>query len=79
MIARWCVPHRADCPHGNSLPRLVKLDGLPDEKIVDLKYPPQVPPVYQLSGRSEADQSFYLGDPEAVGAMQAVANQSRKD
>ena len=45
--------------HGNSLRALVKkLDEISDEKIAELNIPTGIPLVYQLVGRSEADQKF---------------------
>lgn len=65
--------------HGNSLRGLVKyLDGMPDEKIVELNIPTGIPLVYELDQQLKPLRSYYLGDEEAAKqAMQAVANQSK--
>jgi 2,3-bisphosphoglycerate-dependent phosphoglycerate mutase len=63
--------------HGNSLRGLVKyLDGISDEKIVELNIPTGIPLIYELHDDLKPIRSFYLGDPDAVKqAAQAVAQQ----
>jgi 2,3-bisphosphoglycerate-dependent phosphoglycerate mutase len=47
--------------HGNSLRALVKyLDGISDEKILELNIPTGVPLVYELDGELEPSTSYYL-------------------
>ncbi len=66
--------------HGNSLRALVKyLDGISDEKIVELNIPTGIPLVYELDDDLKAVSSTYLGDPEAAArAAQAVADQAKQ-
>ena len=65
--------------HGNSLRALVKhLDGISDEKIVELNIPTGRPLVYELDERLQAVGSRYLGDAEEIRrAAAAVANQGK--
>ena len=65
--------------HGNSLRSLVKhLDGIADDKIVELNIPTGVPLVYELDDDLKPIKSYYLGDAEAIKAAQdAVANQGK--
>ena len=65
--------------HGNSLRALVKyLDGISDERIVELNIPTGMPLVYELDDALKPMRSYYLGDPEKVKkAMEAVAEQGR--
>jgi 2,3-bisphosphoglycerate-dependent phosphoglycerate mutase len=65
--------------HGNSLRALVKyLDGIADDKIVNLNIPTGVPLVYELDADLKPIKSYYLGDQEAIKAAQdAVANQGK--
>ena len=62
--------------HGNSLRSLVKhLDGIADDKIVELNIPTGVPLVYELDDDLKPIKSYYLGDADAIKAAQdAVAN-----
>jgi 2,3-bisphosphoglycerate-dependent phosphoglycerate mutase len=64
--------------HGNSLRALVKhLSGIADEDIPGLNIPTGIPLVYELDGDLRAEQSYYLGDPEAAKkAAEAVAKQA---
>jgi len=49
--------------HGNSLRALVKfLDGISDEKIVEMNIPTGIPLVYELKDDLTPIRSFYLGD-----------------
>ena len=66
--------------HGNSIRALVKyLDGIADDKIVELNIPTGVPLVYQLNDDLTPIRHFYLGDPAAIAAAtQSVADQTRK-
>ena len=66
--------------HGNSLRALVKyLDGVSDEKIVELNIPTGIPLVYELTDDLKPTRSFYLGDPEAAKrASEKVAAQLGK-
>jgi 2,3-bisphosphoglycerate-dependent phosphoglycerate mutase len=63
--------------HGNSLRALVKfLDGIPDEKIVELNIPTGIPLVYELKDDLTPIRSFYLGDQARVEqATREVAGQ----
>jgi len=63
--------------HGNSLRALVKyLDGISDERIVELNIPTGIPLVYELNDDLTPIRNYYLSDPEALQrATQAVANQ----
>ncbi|MGH9949394.1 MAG: 2,3-bisphosphoglycerate-dependent phosphoglycerate mutase, partial [Pyrinomonadaceae bacterium] len=65
--------------HGNSLRALVKhLDGIADDKIVNLNIPTGVPLVYELDVDLKPIKSYYLGDVESIkAAQQAVANQGK--
>lgn len=65
--------------HGNSLRSLVKhLDGIADDKIVELNIPTGIPLVYELDNDLKPIKSYYLGDAEAIKAAQdAVANQGK--
>ena len=65
--------------HGNSLRALVKyLDGIAEDEIVNLNIPTGIPLVYELDDDLKPLKSYYLGDAEAVKAVQeAVANQGR--
>jgi 2,3-bisphosphoglycerate-dependent phosphoglycerate mutase len=65
--------------HGNSLRSLVKhLDGIADDKIVELNIPTGIPLVYELDDELRPVKSYYLGDAEAIKAAQdAVANQGK--
>ena len=65
--------------HGNSLRALVKhLDGISDEKIVDLNIPTGRPLVYELGDDLRSLGSHYLGDAEEIRrAATAVANQGK--
>ncbi|MEQ1604849.1 MAG: 2,3-diphosphoglycerate-dependent phosphoglycerate mutase [Pyrinomonadaceae bacterium] len=65
--------------HGNSLRSLVKhLDGIADDKIVDLNIPTGIPLVYELDEDLKPIKSYYLGDADAIKAAQdAVANQGK--
>ena len=67
--------------HGNSLRSLVKhLDGIADDKIVELNIPTGVPLVYELDDDLKPIKSYYLGDAEAIKAAQeAVANQGKAE
>jgi 2,3-bisphosphoglycerate-dependent phosphoglycerate mutase len=63
--------------HGNSLRALVKfLDGISDEKIVELNIPTGIPLVYELKNDLTPIRSFYLGDQARVEqATREVAGQ----
>jgi len=65
--------------HGNSLRALIKyLDGVPDEKIVELNVPTARPLVYELNGEFKPIRNYYLGNQEEIEqAMRAVANQGK--
>ena len=65
--------------HGNSLRSLVKhLDGIADDKIVELNIPTGVPLVYELDDDLRPIKSYYLGAAAAIKAAQdAVANQGK--
>lgn len=65
--------------HGNSLRALVKyLDGISDEKILELNIPTGVPLLYELDSNMKATSRRYLGDPEVIAkAESAVANQGK--
>lgn len=65
--------------HGNSLRSLVKhLDGIADDKIVELNIPTGIPLVYELDDDLKPIKSYYLGDAAAIRAAQdAVANQGK--
>jgi len=65
--------------HGNSLRSLVKhLDGIADDKIVELNIPTGIPLVYELDDDLKPIKSYYLGDADAIKAAQdAVANQGK--
>ena len=65
--------------HGNSLRALIKyLDGISDEKIVDLNVPTGRPLVYELDADLKPMRNYYLGDPaEIQSAMRAVADQGK--
>lgn len=65
--------------HGNSLRALIKyLDGVPDDKIVELNVPTARPLVYELNGDLKPVRSYYLGNQEEIEqAMRAVANQGK--
>ena len=66
--------------HGNSLRALVKyLEGISDEKIVDLDIPTGRPLDYELDDRLKPlKPHFYLGDAaEIEAARKAVANQGK--
>jgi 2,3-bisphosphoglycerate-dependent phosphoglycerate mutase len=64
--------------HGNSLRALVKyLDGISDEKIVELNIPTGIPLVYELDENLKASGSRYLGDEQAAKqAAEAVSRQA---
>jgi 2,3-bisphosphoglycerate-dependent phosphoglycerate mutase len=64
--------------HGNSLRALVKhLDGIDDQKIIELNIPTGLPLVYELGEDLRPIRSTYLGDPEAARAKaEAVARQA---
>jgi 2,3-bisphosphoglycerate-dependent phosphoglycerate mutase len=66
--------------HGNSLRALVKmLDGISEEKIVELNIPTGVPLLYELDAQLQPTESRYLGDPEAIAAaVEAVRKQAEK-
>ena len=66
--------------HGNSLRALVKyLEGISDEKIVELDIPTARPLVYELDDKLKPVRPhFYLGDQaEIEAARKAVANQGK--
>ncbi len=65
--------------HGNSLRALVKhLDGVADDKIVELNIPTARPLVYELDAQLQPLKNYYLGDPaEIAAAMAAVAAQGK--
>jgi len=65
--------------HGNSLRALVKhLDGIADDKIVELNIPTARPLVYELDDDLKPLRSYYLGDAEEIArAAAAVANQGK--
>ena len=67
--------------HGNSLRSLVKhLDGIADDKIVELNIPTGVPLVYELDDDLKPIKSYYLGAAAAIKAAQeAVANQGKAE
>lgn len=65
--------------HGNSLRALVKhLDGIGDEKIVEMNIPTARPLVYELSDDLKVIRSYYLGNAaEIEAAKAAVAAQGK--
>ena len=65
--------------HGNSLRALVKhLDGIGDDRIVELNIPTARPLVYELDAQLKPLKSYYLGDQaEIAAAMAAVAAQGK--
>jgi 2,3-bisphosphoglycerate-dependent phosphoglycerate mutase len=65
--------------HGNSLRALIKyLDGVSDQKIVELNVPTGQPLVYELDAGLKPVRSYYLGDQaEIEAAMRAVADQAK--
>lgn len=65
--------------HGNSLRALVKhLDGIADDKIVELNIPTARPLVYELDDAMKPLRSYYLGDAEEIArAAAAVAAQGK--
>jgi 2,3-bisphosphoglycerate-dependent phosphoglycerate mutase len=65
--------------HGNSLRALIKyLDGISDEKIVELNVPTGRPLVYELDANLKPMRNYYLGDAsEIAAATRAVANQGK--
>jgi len=65
--------------HGNSLRALIKyLDGVSDEKIVELNVPTGRPLVYELDAGLKPIRNYYLGDPEEIArATAAVAAQGK--
>ncbi len=65
--------------HGNSLRALVKhLDGIADDKIVELNIPTARPLVYELDDNLKPLRNYYLGDQaEIAAAMAAVAAQGK--
>jgi 2,3-bisphosphoglycerate-dependent phosphoglycerate mutase len=65
--------------HGNSLRALVKhLDGISDDKIVELNIPTARPLVYELDAGLRPIRNYYLGDQaEIEAAMAAVAAQGK--
>ncbi len=59
--------------HGNSLRALIKyLDGISDEKIIELNIPTAQPLVYELDDALKPLRSYYLADPEEIAAAQAA-------
>jgi 2,3-bisphosphoglycerate-dependent phosphoglycerate mutase len=64
--------------HGNSLRALRKhIDGISDDKIVELEIPTGIPFRYRLADDLSVVSSEYLGDPEAAkAASEAVARQA---
>ena len=59
--------------HGNSLRALVKhLDGIPDDKIVELNIPTAVPLVYELDDNLKPLKHYYLGDAEEIARRAAA-------
>jgi 2,3-bisphosphoglycerate-dependent phosphoglycerate mutase len=53
--------------HGNSLRALVKfLDGVSDEKIIQLNIPTGIPLVYKLNDDLAPIRRFYLGDEARI-------------
>ena len=53
--------------HGNSLRALVKhLDGIPDQKIVEVEIPTGVPLVFELDDNLKPLCHYYLGDPKRM-------------
>lgn len=67
--------------HGNSLRALKKhLDGLSDEEIVSLNVPTGIPLCYELDDTTmrPAGQAGYLDPQGAAAAIEAVANQGKR-
>jgi 2,3-bisphosphoglycerate-dependent phosphoglycerate mutase len=59
--------------HGNSLRALVKhLDGIPDDKIVELNIPTGAPLVYELDDNLKPLKHYYLGDAEEIARRAAA-------
>ena len=59
--------------HGNSLRALIKyLDGVSDEKIVELNVPTAQPLVYELDAGLKPMRSYYLAPPEEIAQAQAA-------
>jgi 2,3-bisphosphoglycerate-dependent phosphoglycerate mutase len=65
--------------HGNSLRALIKhLDGIADDKIVELNIPTARPLVYEFDAQLRPIRSYYLGNQEEIAAAAAaVANQGK--
>lgn len=65
--------------HGNSLRALVKyLDKIPDEDIINLNIPTGIPLVYELDEKLNAQNHYYLGNPEEIlKAEEAVKKQGK--
>jgi 2,3-bisphosphoglycerate-dependent phosphoglycerate mutase len=65
--------------HGNSLRALVKhLDGISDDKIVELNIPTAAPLVYELDDNLKPLKHYYLGDAEEIARRAAsVAAQGK--
>ena len=65
--------------HGNSLRALVQhLEGLSEEKIMELNIPTGTPLVYELDESLKVLSKRYLGDPEEIArAEAAVASQGK--
>jgi 2,3-bisphosphoglycerate-dependent phosphoglycerate mutase len=65
--------------HGNSLRALIKfLDGVSDERIVELNVPTARPLVYELDEGLRPIRNYYLGDPDEIArATAAVAAQGK--
>ena len=66
--------------HGNSLRALVKLlDKVTDEAIVEYNIPTGIPLVYELDGKLNPLQHYYLGNAETIQkAIASVSNQGKK-
>ncbi len=64
--------------HGNSLRALIKhLDGISDEKIMELNVPTGIPLIYEFNQHFEAVNNYYLADEDALNsAVKEVANQT---
>jgi 2,3-bisphosphoglycerate-dependent phosphoglycerate mutase len=59
--------------HGNSLRALVKyLDGISDQKIVELNIPTAAPLVYELDDNLKPLKHYYLGDAEEIARRAAA-------
>jgi 2,3-bisphosphoglycerate-dependent phosphoglycerate mutase len=65
--------------HGNSLRALIKyLDGVSDQKIVELNVPTGIPLVYELDQDLKPMRHYYLGDADEVAKRIAAVSAQGK-